>query len=207
VKALIFAGGDAPALTSDDLAPHALTIAADSGLHHAVALGIVPDLVVGDLDSADPAVVDQATAQGAEVLRWPSAKAETDLELAMAVAVERGATGLTIVGALGGRVDHLLANVALAASARWADAEVDLVDGTAMISVVRGRRALSADVGATVTLLAMGGIAIVTTEGMRWDLDRHRLVPGTSLGVSNEVVGSPAVTAESGVVVAIAAAD
>lgn len=204
MRALIFAGGESPGLSASELPDNEVTIAADSGLHHAAALGIVPDLIVGDLDSAAPDEVERAIGQGAEVLRWPAAKAETDLELALATAIERGATELTIVGALGGRVDHLLANVALAASARWASAAIELLDAGAAIWIVRGTQSLPVQPGATVTLLALGGIAVVTTSGMRWDLDAHRLVPGTSLGVSNEVVADAVVAVDGGVVAVIA---
>lgn len=204
MRALIFAGGAAPGLSREELPASDLTIAADSGLHHALDVDLIPDLVVGDLDSASPASVERAASLGAEVLQWPAAKAQTDLELAMGTAAERGATSITIVGALGGRVDHLMANMALSASVRWSDMNVDLVDASAAIWIVRGERSLPVGTGATVTLLAMGGIAIVTTRGMRWDLDRHRLVPGTSLGVSNEVVGDPILTIDAGVVAAVA---
>jgi len=204
VRALIFAGGESPGLTAAELPEHDVTIAADSGVGHALALDVVPDFLVGDLDSATPESVAQVTELGTEVLRWPAAKAETDLEIAMGLAAERGATALTVVGALGGRLDHLLANLALAASARWRGLDVDLVDATASVWIVRGERLLPIEPGDTVTLLALGGIAIVTTRGMRWDLTRHRLVPGTSLGVSNEVIAEPAVTIDAGVVAAVA---
>lgn len=205
--ALIFAGGESPGLTQAQLPIPDLIIAADSGLHHALDIEITPHLVIGDLDSADPGRVEQALCLGADVDRHRADKDQTDLELAMGTAVERGADELVIVGGLGGRLDHLLANCSLLAADRWAAQQVSLIAGSAQLWVVRGERRLDLDHDATVTLLAYGGPATVTTTGMRWDLTDADLAPGSSWGVSNEVTASdgPTVTADPGVVVAVAA--
>ena len=89
--AFVFAGGDPPAPSVlDDLPEATVVIAADSGLHHAIALGCTVDVVVGDLDSADPAVVADVEARGAVIERHPVAKDATDLELALLAARDRG---------------------------------------------------------------------------------------------------------------------
>lgn len=204
MRALIFAGGSAPGLGHHEIPTADLVIAADSGLHHALDLGLDVDLIVGDLDSADRDRVDAAVTAGAQLLQYPAAKDQTDLELALGIAVENGAQELVVVGALGGRLDHLLANTALLASSRWAEQSVELLDASARLWVVRDTRRLDVEANATVSLLAVGGPAVVTTSGFRWDLSHHQLVPGTSLGVSNvaTTVG-PSVTVQRGVVVAI----
>ncbi len=92
----------------------ALVIGADSGVEHAAALGRHVDIAVGDFDSVSPAALAAAEAAGAEVLRHPPDKDATDLELALDLAVARGARRITVVGGHGGRFDHCLAN-ALAA--------------------------------------------------------------------------------------------
>lgn len=205
MRALVFAGGSPPGLGSSDLPAADLVIAADSGLHHALDMGIAVDLVVGDLDSADPLRVESAVNAGAEVISYPADKDETDLELALGLAVARGASQMIVVGALGGRLDHLLANMALLASGRWADQTIELLDSEAHMWIVRGTRQLTVAAGATVTLLAAAGPATVTTSGFQWDLTDHLLVPGGSLGVSNVARGAgPTVTAASGVIIAIA---
>src|SRR5690348_11873254 len=88
--ALVFAGGDRPVpfdRSATATATSGIVIAADSGLEHARALGVPVDLVVGDLDSVDPAVLDAAIADGVTVERHPAAKDATDLELALDAAV------------------------------------------------------------------------------------------------------------------------
>ncbi|MFL5806300.1 MAG: thiamine diphosphokinase, partial [Roseiflexaceae bacterium] len=105
-----------------DAAPYAaqiraadLLIAADGGARPLLRLGAPPRLVIGDLDSLDAASQAELAALGIELRRFPRAKDETDLELALLQAAERGAAAIDILGALGGRWDHTLANVALLA--------------------------------------------------------------------------------------------
>src|SRR5689334_23251718 len=90
-------------------------IAADGGALPLLRLGLVPDLVIGDLDSLGAAGEAALREQSVELRRFPRAKDETDLELALLHAAALGATAIDILGALGGRWDHTLANVALLA--------------------------------------------------------------------------------------------
>ena len=204
--ALVFAGGDPP-VPDDILAtPRAeFVIAADSGLEHARALGVPVDLVVGDLDSVDPAVLDAAIADGAVVERHPAAKDATDLELALDAAVERGATDVLVVGVGGGRLDHFLGNVLLLASPRYAHVRVDARVGDAFVTVVHERVELTGTPGGLCSLLPLGGAAVgVLTDGLRYPLRRETLPPGTTRGVSNEFLGTrAAVSLESGVLLAV----
>jgi thiamine pyrophosphokinase len=205
MHALVIAGGDAPAPIDVALATAPLVIAADSGVGHALALGLRVDLVIGDLDSADPAHVERAIAAGARVDRHPADKDATDLELALDAARALGATEVTVLGIGGGRLDHLLANLLLVTHEAYADLTIDaLVDDT-RITVVRSARRLVGPVGGTVTLLPVGGPARgVTTTGLRWTLTEAELTPASTRGVSNEIVASPAtVRVRRGVLLAI----
>lgn len=205
MRALVFAGGVSPRLSRSDLPAADLVIAADSGVHHALDIGVIPQVIVGDMDSADPDRVGDAVAAGASVISHPTDKDQTDLELALQVAVERGAGALTVVGALGGRVDHQLANIALLGSDRWADQHVDLLDASARLWVVRDRLVLDLPPGATITLLPLGGPAVVSSDGFRWDLDSQEIEPGSSLGVSNLAdANSQTISVTRGVLAAIA---
>ena len=205
MHALVIAGGDAPAPIDATLAAAPLVVAADSGVGHALALGLAVDLVIGDLDSAVPDDVARAADAGARVDRFPSDKDATDLELALDAARSLGATEVTVLGVGGGRLDHLLANLLLLTHDTYADLTVDAVDGDTRIAVVRRHRTLHGTIGGTVTLLPIGGPAHgVTTTGLRWTLTDAELTPATTLGVSNEIVESPAtVRIREGVLLAI----
>ncbi len=206
LTALVFAGGDPP--DPRELPPGLETdvvIAADSGLENACSLGVSVDLVVGDLDSVDPAVLAAAVANGTAVEEHPRAKDATDLELALDAALARRATRVFVVGADGGRFDHFLANVLLLGSPRFAEVTVVARIGGAHVAVVRDHVELLAAPGAVCSLLPVGGAAIgVVTRGLRYPLDHEDLTPGSTRGVSNEFIDPhAAVSLDSGVLVAI----
>jgi thiamine pyrophosphokinase len=205
---VVFSGGDPPGATAvADLPTERFVIAADSGLDHATALGIAVDLVVGDLDSVAPATLAAAEAAGAVVERHPADKDQTDGELALDAAVRRGAARVIVVGGLGGRIDHLLANVAAWSAPAWSDLDVEIRAGGARISVIHGPATArwTGDVGELVTLLAVGGPATgLTTEGLGYPLRDEALEPGSTRGVSNVMVEPTAsVTVGAGTLLAI----
>jgi len=205
--ALVFAGGDPiPASVARRLpGEDALVVAADSGLEHALALGRHVDLVVGDFDSADPAVVEQVAATGTELERHQEAKDQTDLELALRAAVNRGATRIVVAGGYGGRLDHFLANALVLAGPAVDGVAVEWVTGDALITVVRGHGEISGRPGDVCSLLAVGGAARgVRTRGLRYPLEREDLEPGSTRGVSNVLTAPVAeVWVEHGTVLAI----
>ena len=209
VRAVVFAGGDAPPPHAlDDLTPDVRVVAADSGLAHALAAGLHVDLLIGDLDSVDPRSVIDALDAGTEVQRHPSAKDATDLELALDAVLARGTTDVLVVGIHGGRADHLLANALLLAAPRYASMRVRAHLGNADVLVVRGGdgpAALPGPAGRLCTLLPLGGPAEgVVTQGLRWPLADETLAPGTSRGVSNELEDPPAsVALRAGVLLAV----
>ena len=201
--AIVFAGGDRCGPGDVVGLPQGgPVIAADSGAEHTLALGWDVDVLVGDLDSIEPALVDRLRAQGAIIERHPAAKDQTDLALALDMARDGGARAITVVGGHGGRLDHLLANVLLLASADYASVDVDARMGAATVTIVRSERTVQGVPGELVSLLAMGGEARgVTTTGLLFALHDATLSCGSSWGVSNEMLASSAtVSLRSGVV-------
>ena len=190
---IVLAGGDPvePSLRTR-LPDASYVVAADSGLHAAGVLGLHVDRIVGDFDSAYPAAVEAAVAQGASVDRHPAAKDATDLELALHDASARDAPRIVLVGGGGGRLDHLLANVMLLASPAFADRQVEAYVGDARLTIVHGGRgaaALEGEEGSLLTLLPMCGPAVgVVTSGLEYPLRHEDLPCGTSRGVSNVMV-------------------
>ncbi len=178
-----------------------MVIAADRGADNAIALGLTVDLLVGDLDS----VSQETLAACNTVVQHPVDKDDTDLELALAAAVDTGADAVTVVTSAGGRFDHALANLLVAASDRWSALKVDLVIDRARVHVVRDKVVLEGRVGEPVSLLAVGGpVSGVSTTGLRWSLNGARLEAGLGLGVSNEFAQPEAsVTVGTGVVLVI----
>jgi len=198
---VVIADGDVPSRAALDAAwpgwdtDATEAIAADGGFARASVVGFRPSLLVGDLDSLEPARVAEAVAAGVEVLRAPVGKDESDAELALLAAVDRGATRITVLGAFGGeRLDHALANVWLLAHPRLRTTAVVLLDERSRVSLIAapgsdGRpvtRSLPGRVGAPVSLLPLGGDASgITTEGFRYPLRGEPLLVGPARGLSN----------------------
>lgn len=188
---VIFSGGMAPARrVVAALPPDRFVIAADSGLDHAHLLGVAVDLLVGDLDSVTPENIPLAR----RVERHPIDKDATDLELALEAASVRGERTIIVAGG-GGRLDHLLAEVALVGHPRWAALDVDAWFGeTHVVPIHAGQmRTVAGAVGSVITLLAIGGPARgIHTLGLRWQLADDTLQSATTRGVSNIFVASEA---------------
>jgi thiamine pyrophosphokinase len=164
-------------------------IGADGGAASAVAWGLAPQTVIGDMDSL-PAV-DRAAlaARGCQFIEHPRAKDETDLELALTYAAQEGAQEIIVLGALGGRLDHTLANVLLLTLPKLEGISIRIADGREEALLVRGGEAvrLQGSPGDLVSLLPLGGDARgITTRGLAWGLQGDTLRFGFSRGVSNE---------------------
>lgn len=172
-----------------------LVIAADAGADTAERLGTRPDLAVGDFDSIDPSTLVRLEAAGVPIEISPTAKDESDAELAIRAAIVRGADALTIVGGFGGRPDHFLANIGLLALPELAGMPVQLVDGTTRLSLLRGpgRLILAGRTGDLVSLVPLGsGVEGVTTDGLAWPLVDEPLPLGPARGLSNVRLGPEA---------------
>jgi thiamine pyrophosphokinase len=207
--AVVIAGGDpipTPALDLAGLLPPAdIVIAADSGLDHALALGLEVDLVVGDFDSVSPAALRAAQERGARLERHPAAKDAIDLELALDAARRLGAKRVVVVGGEGGRLDLFAANLLLLASPAFTSLDIEAFVGRARVYVVRGELVVHGRPGQLLSLLPVHGPAIgVTTEGLRFPLEGEDLPAGTSRGCSNELLAETArVTLEEGVLLCV----
>lgn len=206
--ALIVGDGDVPARTELDAAWPGWdagvvdVVAADGGLARAWALGLRPDVLVGDLDSLEPALLGVVEAEGILVRRFPTDKDESDTELALLEAIARGATRVTVLGAFGGpRLDHALANLWLLAHPVLVRTEITLLDASSRAFLVQAPGKDGGPVtvplpgpdGALVTLLPFGGNVVgITTVGLAYPLRDEPLVVGPARGLSNIRMGADA---------------
>jgi len=203
---VVVTGGDPVSVDERAKVPDAaFVVAADSGIEHAQALGLPVHVAVGDFDSVHPAALARAEAAGAAIERHPAAKDATDLELALDVALAHRPRRVVVLGGHGGRLDHLLANATLLASPAYDEVEVVAHLGGATVTVVRSEAAVHGAVGELVSLLAIHGAATgVRTEGLLYPLRREDLRPGSTRGVSNELVAPTATVAlDAGVLLVV----
>jgi thiamine pyrophosphokinase len=215
LRAVIFANGilSYPQEAREAIQPGDLVIAADGGARHCQELGIRPDVLIGDLDSSEAAVVADFESAGTEVIRFPARKDFTDLELAIRHARSLGFQEALVLGGLGGRWDQTLANLLLPAAPDLADMRISLMDGPQEILLLRGgedprapaRLELRGGAGDTVSLVPLGGDALgVTTHGLEYPLDEGRLPFGATLGISNVLLAeSGSVQVREGILLCI----
>lgn len=176
------------------LSPEDLLIAADGGAQHCLEKGLHPAYVVGDLDSLDSDQVARLESQGAQFVRYPSRKDQTDLELAVDLAQNLGYTEVMILGALGARWDQTIANIMLPA-ARPA-LQISLVDGDQEIHLLRTGEEirLPGTPGDIVSLIPLAGTAAgILTRNLEYPLQGEDLFFGSTRGVSNVMTAAPAI--------------
>ncbi|MBE9508969.1 MAG: thiamine diphosphokinase [Chloroflexi bacterium] len=191
MRAIIFANGefDDPESVRCLLRPDDLVIAADGGTRHALAVGVTPRAVIGDLDSLSPDNLAQIEAAGARIQRSSARKDETDLELALQYAAREGASEIVILAALGGRLDQTLANLLLLALPELDGLDVRIVEGAQEAFLICKEALVVGQPGDTVSLIPLGGDAVgVTAEGLEWPLRDGTLRFGPARGVSNVLV-------------------
>lgn len=191
MRAIIFANGEYPhPYRQPDLQEGDLVIAADGGSRHCQALQIIPDLLIGDLDSANPDLAADWEAAGVEVIRHPEDKDQTDLELALLLAQERGSGEALVYGAVGGRLDMTYGNLILLAHPQltlpatliWGNEEVHLLRPGEDLS-------LAGQPGDTLSLLPLHpGGAVVSTQGLQYALKNEKLAFGLTRGISNRLI-------------------
>lgn len=194
MHALIVLGGDAPgpALLESCARQSDLTIAADKGLEAFAAAGLAPDLLLGDMDS----VSEDTLAQGwdsTQTERLPCEKDDTDGGHALDAALARGASRITILGALGGRMDHALANLMLLMRAHEGGAFAEILDEHVRVARIEGEAVLHGAKGDTISLIPIGEARGVTLQGLYYHSDEELFFDFVHpLGISNVVTADEA---------------
>jgi thiamine pyrophosphokinase len=205
---VIFAGGTVRSGRAifDAIGSANMFIAADSGAATALRYGCTPRIVVGDFDSLDGMLLEDLARRGSEIRRATVEKDETDTELAMQIAIDEGATRITLVGVLGGaRFDHTMANILLLAG--FEGVPITLVDGPSMCWLLRGpgSSAIDGHVGDLISLLPLTSDASgIRTRGLYYALKGEVLSFGKPRGMSNVLTEEHAeVSVESGMLLVI----
>jgi thiamine pyrophosphokinase len=173
-------------------------IAADAGIGHARMLGLVPELWVGDFDSVPPNLPDDLASVPRKT--FPAEKDKTDGELAIAEALERGATSVVLAGAFGGkRADHAFLHLALGLRLAQAGMTVLLTSGAQEgTPLLPGKAGFDYADGTLFSVLGFSDLAGLTVTGAKWPLDRVEVAFGSSLTISNEVRGRLEIALEHG---------
>jgi len=200
MKWLVVTGGamPGPTLLRDEVHKAERIIAADGAAELLIREGIIPHVLIGDFDTASPQSVSRLSDQGAQIVRLPTHKNITDTEAAVDYALDAGANDITILGALGTRVDHTLSNIGMLLRAYRRGAACRILDETNELTVATGEYELHGRSGQTVSILPLTDDLTVTAAGLEYPLEQLSLPFGSSRGVSNRMQGTSAHLSISG---------
>ena len=190
------------------------TVACDRGYEAFSAVGVKPDIVIGDLDSISDGLkktLSEDRGAAGELIRLNPQKDDTDTEAAISLCAKRGAKRIYLFGATGKRIDHVLGNVELLAFARDRGCELFIIDknnrirlSESSIKILRNEQW-----GDFISLIPYSPVVKgLTLRGMKYELNDHTMQKGNTLGISNEITGDAAdISFSSGSLIIIESSD
>ena len=171
-----------------------LIVAADSGANRLRQLGMLPHVVIGDLDSLAGDDLFHLRSVGVEFQPHPTPQERTDGQVALELALQRGATSVILVGLFGGpRYDHAVANLYLLMHPDLRQVPTWSVNGWTALTALNGdgvRQAhFQGQIGDYVSITAVSErVEGITTVGLKWPLQDATFTRGLNQGVSNELI-------------------
>jgi len=180
-------------------------MAADGGLKHINKLKLQPALVIGDMDSISASDLDIAEYQQTEIIRFNKDKDQTDLELAIQAAMQRGYREILIVAGLGGRLDQTIANLLLMLNPDFKKCRITFDDGVEEVFLAKGIQEICGSTGDIVSFIPLeGNCEGVTTENLKYPLLGETLQQYKTRGVSNEMTAARAtISIQNGIALCI----
>jgi len=152
---------------------------------------ITPDFIVGDMDSIDENTLRYFETKESGIIRYPGDKDETDTQLALEYAFGMNPDEIRIFGALGGRVDHMLANISLLVMCAKRGVDAKIVDKDCELFVIDRSCVIDGRKGETVSLIPISSdVRGITLEGFRYPLSNGLMKIGRPYGVSNRLTGT-----------------
>jgi len=165
-------------------------ICCDGGIKYFYECGIVPNVIVGDFDSAKEKYIDYFKKLGVEFKTFPMEKDYTDMELGLRYALDLGVDEIFIFGGIGSRFDHSLTNAHILKKAYDKNVLAWLINENNKICIVGDYIRLSGKNGDLVSLIPFTtNVLGVTTKGLKYQLSDSVMKIGDSIGVSNVMLG------------------
>lgn len=166
-------------------------ICADSGAGYIHAIGLVPHVIIGDMDSLSPGMLERFTERGSRIIRFSEGKNETDTQLALEYAFGIVPDEIYVFGAFGTRIDHTLANVSLLALGEKKGIHIKLIDEWCETFIVSRKYTIEGEPGQTVSLLPLSDkVTGITIDGFEYPLTNGVMEIGTPYGVSNRLIAT-----------------
>ena len=193
MRAFIITGGTIhPDFITEHPTGDDIVIAADSGYENAKAIGCEPSQLIGDFDSFPGGEPEKTVPRSVEILRVPAEKDATDTQLAVSLALEKGAEEIVLIGGLSGRLDHTLSNLAILENLAGSGIHASMTDGQSRARFIRSTSYLIArSQYRYLSLIAVDEtVKGVSLEGCKYPLKNAKLSRGFQYAVSNELTGN-----------------
>lgn len=190
----IVAGGDIDPSFIPDIQKAKFVMGVDRGALWLISHGVRPAIAIGDFDSVNAAEQARIRSRSKKVSAFSPKKDKTDLELAIETAIGMQPNEVTIYGALGTRFDHSLGAVHMLSKLESHNICGYIVDRNNIIYIVRRQKEISRyALYPYVSILPLTTSSNVSLHGFVYDIARVTLRSGSTLGISNEILGKTAV--------------
>ncbi|MFS0557588.1 thiamine diphosphokinase [Brevibacillus sp. 179-C9.3 HS] len=186
-RILLFAGGNLGNWANREIHENDWLVGVDRGALYLVRNGFVPKLSIGDFDSVSTQEMDEIERHSVQVSSCdPVMKDLTDTEMALSWAIEQKPQEIVLLGVLGSRFDHMLANVHLLHKCLQTGIDCRILDETNEIRLIDRRCKVEQDHFDHVSLLPFTPeVTGITLEGFLYPLEDATLRVGDTLGISN----------------------
>lgn len=163
-----------------------LIICADGGADYAMQSSIVPDILIGDLDSISSDVLSYFTQKDVRIEKYPVEKDYTDTEICIEKAINLGASMICIASGVGGRIDHSLGNIFLLSSMANKGIEGYIATDHEYVYICRGEISIRGHIGDIISIIPLSSTARgLHTRGLKYSLTDGEIPFGRALGISN----------------------
>lgn len=190
MKALLVSGGDVKDLDLvKNLAKDVdLVIGVDGGTEYYLSIGILPNIIIGDLDSIKMESLEIIKKKQIPIIKFPIEKDKTDTELALDYLIEKGFKDITILGAIGSRMDHTLGNIFLLKKLWKKKIKGKIIDNHNIIYLIDKELIIKNRPSSYVSIIPITNDgAIITLEGFKYNLSKVKIDFSSTLGISNKV--------------------
>jgi len=165
-----------------------IIVAADGGIKHCMNMHIFPDIVMGDMDSINIKLMEKLGKNTKEIkfINSSTEKDESDTQLALDYVIEQQISEVIILGALGDRIDHCLANIVLLASPSYRDKDIKIIDEKNEITVINKSMEINGEMGKKISIFSLSPYTyFVSTIGLQYKLKDEKLIFSPVRGLSN----------------------
>ncbi len=163
-------------------------IAADGAVGHIIKLGLIPSVIIGDMDSISPNLLEQSHLSPTILIKYPTKKDKTDFELVVDYCLESKFEEIIIFGVLGDRIDHFIGNILLMAKVQneKRSIKIKIIEDKKEVYILTEKIEIRGQIGDELSIIPISSkLEGIITSGLEYKLDNETLSLGSTRGISN----------------------